>query len=153
MQHVGCSVHSARAVFARGQEPDGQRGIICKRLPLSPTNSHPLPPQTCVGGWQSEEGTPATPWGTPRRCRCQLRRAEHHCVTNCKRGAKGEDPPPPHSLLEAPVRKMILQMHTPAARTIQCWSRQTQHGIGVCIWMHLVNGTGNSPSLRQPTPE
>ena len=31
--------------------------------------------------------------------------------------------------------------------------RQTRHGLGVCIWMHLVNGTGNSPSLGQPTPE
>ena len=48
--------------------------------------------------------------------------------------------------LEVPVRKMILQMHTPA-RTSQCWSRQTQHGLGVCIWMPLVNGTGNSPPL------
>ena len=55
-------------------------------------------------------------------------------------------------LLEAPVRKIILQMHTPA-RTSQCWSWQTQHGLGVCIWMHLVNGTGNSPSLGQPTLE
>ena len=26
------------------------------------------------------------------------------------------------------------------------------HGLGVCLWMHLVNGTGNSPSPRQPTP-
>ena len=36
-------------------------------------------------------------------------------------------PPPPSEslwLLEAPVRKVILQMHTPA-RTGQCWSRQT----------------------------
>ena len=40
--------------------------------------------------------------------------------------------------------------HTPA-RTSQCWSRQTQHGLGVYIWMHLVNGTGNSPSPGQPT--
>ena len=55
-------------------------------------------------------------------------------------------------LLEAPVRKIILQMHTPA-RSNQCWSQQTQHGLGVCIWMHLVNGTGNSPSLGQSTPE
>ena len=55
-------------------------------------------------------------------------------------------------LLEAPVRKMILQMHTPA-RTSQCWSRQTQHGFGVCIWLHLVNGTGNSPSLGWLTAE
>ena len=72
-------------------------------------------------------------------------------------------PPPPENkerkngkeslwLLEAPVRKIILQMHTPA-RSSQCWSRQTQHGLGVCIWMHLVNGTGNSPSTGQPTLE
>ena len=26
------------------------------------------------------------------------------------------------------------------------------HGLGVCIWMHLVNGTGNSPSPGQPPP-
>ena len=51
-------------------------------------------------------------------------------------------------LLEAPVRKIILQMHTPA-RTSQCWSRQTQLGLGVCIRMRLVSG----PSLGQPTPE
>jgi hypothetical protein len=55
-------------------------------------------------------------------------------------------------LSEALVRKIILQMHTPA-RTSQCWSRQTQHGLRVCIWMHLVNGTGSIPSLGQPTPE
>ena len=32
-------------------------------------------------------------------------------------------------LLEAPVRNIILQMHTPA-RTSQCWSRQTPAWIG-----------------------
>ena len=26
------------------------------------------------------------------------------------------------------------------------------HGLGVCIWMPLVNGTGNSPSPGRPTP-
>ena len=50
------------------------------------------------------------------------------------------------------VVRSPCQMHTPA-RTGQCWSRQTQHGHGVCIWMHLVNGMGNSPSLRKPAPE
>ena len=29
--------------------------------------------------------------------------------------------------------------------TPQRWSRQTTHGLGACIGMHLVNGTGNSP--------
>ena len=65
-------------------------------------------------------------------------------------------PPPPQSnfqvaLLQAPVRE-ILQIHTPV-RTGPYWSRQTQHGLGVSIWMHLVNGAGSSPSLGQPTPE
>ena len=54
-------------------------------------------------------------------------------------------------LLKAPVREIILQMHTPAC-TSHCWSRQTQHGLGVCIWMPLVNGTGNTPSPGRPTP-
>ena len=30
--------------------------------------------------------------------------------------------------------------------------QQTPHGLGVCIWTHLVNGTGNSPSPGQLTP-
>ena len=55
-------------------------------------------------------------------------------------GGWGVPDPPPLRLLEAPVRKIILQMHTPA-RSSQCWSLQTPHGLGVCIWMHLVNGT------------
>ena len=29
---------------------------------------------------------------------------------------------------------------------------KSPHGLGACIWMHLVNGTGNSPSLGRPTP-
>ena len=77
---------------------------------------------------------------SPRWCRAQKEAEER---TNGKESLW---------LLEAPVRKIILQMHTPA-RTSQCWSQQTQHGLGVCIWMHLVNGTGNSPSLGQPTSE
>ena len=57
-------------------------------------------------------------------------------------------------VVRSPCQKnlQILQMHTPAC-TGQCLSRQTQHGLQVCIWMHLLNGMGNSPSLRHPTPE
>ena len=65
-------------------------------------------------------------------------------------GGVGKAPPAP-DIYSPPLVKIILHMHTPA-RTRQCWSRQTQHGLGVCIWMHLVNGTGNSPSPGQPTP-
>ena len=50
-------------------------------------------------------------------------------------------PPPPQ------VRKHHFSPRTPPP-----WSRQTQHGLGVCIWMQLVNGTGNSPSPGHPTP-
>ena len=46
-------------------------------------------------------------------------------------------------LLEAPVRKIILQMHT-AARTSQCWSRQTQ-------WMTPPHGVHHAlPMGRHP---
>ena len=55
-------------------------------------------------------------------------------------------PPPPPSL-----RKIILPMHTPAC-TSQRSSRQTQRGLGACIWVHLVNGMGSSPSLGQLSP-
>ena len=51
-------------------------------------------------------------------------------------------------LLEARVRKTTLHVHNPA-RTSQCWSRQTHQGLGVCIFMHLVNGMGNNPSPGQ----
>ena len=44
-----------------------------------------------------------------------------------------------------------VQPKTPKKKTLRR-SRQTPHGLGVCIWMHLVNGTGNSPSPGQPTP-
>ena len=40
-------------------------------------------------------------------------------------------------------------MENPTPPACPSW---TQHGLGVCIWMPLVNGTGNSPSLGQPTP-
>ena len=30
--------------------------------------------------------------------------------------------------------------------------QEPPHGLGVCIWMHLVNGMGNSPSPGRPSP-
>ena len=57
-------------------------------------------------------------------------------------------PPPPRPTPIRPSKSSqshtFAQMHTPA-HTSQCWSRQTQHGFGVCTWMHLVNGTGQQP--------
>ena len=48
--------------------------------------------------------------------------ADLHCDTMVQ--ICGAVPPKAQWLLEAPVRKIILQMHTPA-RSSQCWSRQT----------------------------
>ena len=70
-------------------------------------------------------------------------------------GGKGKDKKKRERIITVvrrPCQKIILQLHTPVC-TSQCWSWQTQHGLRVYIWMHLVNGTGNSPSLGQPTPE
>ena len=55
-----------------------------------------------------------------RRKRCRAQKEE-------KERTKGKES---ECLLEVPVRKIILQMHT-QARTSQCWSWQTQHGLGV----------------------
>ena len=38
------------------------------------------------------------------------------------------------------------------ACTGQCWSRQTRHGLGGCIWMRLGNGTSNSPVSGTANP-
>ena len=54
-------------------------------------------------------------------------------------------------LLEAPVRNDPADAHPSAHKSVL--ESANPHGLGVCIWMHLVNGTGNSPSLGQPTLE
>ena len=91
-----------------------------------------------VGVGQAEEPRLPFPPLPPTRCRAQKEEKER------TRGKESL------WLLEAPVRKIILQMHTPAL-TSQCWGLQTLHGLGVCIWMHLVNGTGKTPSPGQRT--
>ena len=61
------------------------------------------------------------------------------------------DGTPPPQQLEAPVRKTILQMHTPA-RSSQCWSRQTP------AWTRSVHldapgqRHGQQPRLRDGQP-
>ena len=48
---------------------------------------------------------------------------------------------PPHSLAPPPPPPQV-----------SAGVGKPPHGLGVCIWMHLVNGTGNSPSPGRPTP-
>ena len=39
----------------------------------------------------------------------------------------------------------------PSGAQVSAGVSQPPHGLRVCIWMHLVNGTGNSPSPGRPT--
>ena len=116
---------------------------------------HAPPPSNAPQGRKNMEGPEETGHGErdkqgeitgqgkhTRRKQCRAQKEE-------RERAKGKES---LWLLEAPIRKIILQMHTPA-RTSQSWSRQTRHGLGVCIWMHLVNGTGNSTPPGQQTLE
>ena len=111
--------------------------------PTTPSlQQHTHPPPNPPQGRKNGEGGEETGQGErdePRRVTGQGRPRSPKMVQSAE-GEEGKEK-------GAPVRKIILQMHTPACSS-QCWSRQTQHGLGVCIWMHLVNGTGNS-SLGQ----
>ena len=130
-----------------------------------PTPTPPPPPPPLTPSLQQHAPPPPNAPRAERIGRAQRKlsmgkgtykdRADRACRKRCRaQKAKKERTKGKESLwlLEAPFRKIILQMHTPA-RTSQCWSRQTQHGLGVCTWMHLVNSTGNSPSPGQPTLE
>ena len=44
------------------------------------------------------------------------------------------------------------QENYPADAQISAGVGKPPHGLGVCIWMHLVNDTSNSPSRGQPAP-
>ena len=55
-------------------------------------------------------------------------------------GFQDADPPPPSCRC------------TPQRTQVSAGVGKPPHGLGVCIWMHLVNGTGNSPSPGPPTP-
>ena len=149
---------------SRDLPPQGEGGDRVRRPP-SPSPSAPLPPphgntfprrplpptgQDRTGRtWRAQRklgrGKGNTKGGNRADC---ARRKWCRAQQEAKERTKGKES---LWLLEAPVRKIILQMHTPA-RTSWCWGRQTQHGLGVCIWMHLVNGTGSSLSPGRPTP-
>ena len=116
----------------------GARDIHC---PVSQVSVTPLPPPHTT--------PPAARRGSQFAGLCPKLRPPH--MVHSAEGGEGTGKESLW-LLEAPVRKIILQMHNPA-RTGQCWGRQTRHGLEGCIWMHLVNGTGNSPSPGRPTLE
>ena len=41
---------------------------------------------------------------------------------------------------------------TPPPPQVSAGVGKPPHGLGVCLWMHLADGTGNSPSPGRPTP-
>ena len=55
-------------------------------------------------------------------------------------------------LLTPHVRKIILRMHTQCAQ-VSAGVRKPSMDSECASGMHLVNGTGNSPSPGQPTPD
>ena len=63
--------------------------------------------------------------------------------------ACGTDPPPPRN--ESPYQENDPADAHPSAHKSVLESANP-HGLGGCIWMHRVNGTGNSPSPGRPTP-
>ena len=150
--------HGPSETFS-GDEPTPTPPAPPPPLPPPYSNTHPRAPRppNAPQGRKNGEGGEETGQGErdePRRVTGQGRPRSPKTVQSAE-GEQGKEKQERIMwlwLLEAPVRKIILQIHTPA-RSSQCWSRQTQHGLGVCIWMHLVNGTGNSPSPGQPTLE
>ena len=149
------------------------------RYPVSDSQRHATPTQSCKSrGPERVEKNGHRPTDM-EHSPALIQALIQALLTDCGEGRVATTPPPPPGqgrprppktvqsaeggegkdkregslwLSEAPVRKIILQIHTPA-RSSQCWSRQTQHGLGGCTWMHLVNGTGNSPSPGQLTLE
>ena len=59
-------------------------------------------------------------------------------------------PPPPRPKLLEPGNGS--RRCTPQRAQVSAGVGKPPHGLGGCIWMPLVNGTGNSPSLGRPTP-
>ena len=68
-------------------------------------------------------------------------------------GGKGKDK---RERIIVVVRSPCRENYPADARTSQCWSRQTQHGLGVCIWMpgqrhrqQPVSGTADQGVIKQ----
>ena len=113
-------------------------------------------PRVFHGAYVGGRGTPHTPSGAsavaldrtamggpPQRSVPLMRPA-----AGAYRGLGGAPvplPPPPR------------QEHDPAdahhqRAQVRAGVGKPPHGLGVCLWMHPVNGTGNSPSPGRPTP-
>ena len=112
----------------------------------NPSLQQHAPATQCPQGRQNGEGGEETGQGErdePRRVTGQGRTRSPKTVWSAKEQGKEK------------WERIIVVVRSPCQENYPADahpSRQTQHGLGVCIWMHLVNGTDNSPSLGQPNP-
>ena len=60
--------------------------------------------------------------------------------------------PPPLVVVRSPCQEYDPADAHPQRAQVSAGVGKPPHGLGVCVWMHLVNGTGNSLSPGRPTP-
>ena len=60
--------------------------------------------------------------------------------------------PPPLGGCWKPLSGKLSRRCTHRRAQVSAGVGKPPHGLGACIWMPLVNGTGNSPSPGRPTP-
>ena len=129
-------------------------------LPLPRPLLYPLPTATCSPGTECPPGQKEwrgwkRNWaGGKGRTKggSQTALAENgaECRRRRRKGKMGKN----HCGCEKPLSgKLSCRCTRQRAQVSAGVGMQTQHGLGVCIWMHLVNGMGNSPSLGQLTME
>ena len=84
--------------------------------------------------WTSLEGVPPPPGAERRRRRRKGKTGKNHCG------------------FQKPLSEQRSCRCLPQRAQVSAGVGKPPHGLGMCIWLHLVNGTGNSPSPGRPTP-
>ena len=135
--------------FSRGRRGQG----ATTPLPL-PLTFPPPPPQQHVPPFTPQDRTnresPEEPGQGERETQGEVTGQRSPKIVQSAEGGKGTDKRERIIVVvRSPCQENYAQMHTPA-RTSQCWSWQTQHGLGVCMWMHLVNGPTPWPRANAP---
>ena len=131
---------------SQGQQGGGYTHFWVPDPPPPSLQQHAPPPPNAPQGRKNGEGGEETGQGErdePRRVTGQGRARSPKTVQSAE-GGEGKGKRERIIVVVGSPCQEILQMHTPA-RTSQCWGRQTQYGLGVCIWMHLGQRHGQRP--------
>ena len=101
----------------------------------------------CAQNWSSGK----LRWGSPRtrlgsKAMMWSSNTAVFGVEACLQLQPGSDPPP------SPSSGKLSCRCTHQRAQVSAGVGKPLHRLGVCIWMHLVNNMGNSPSPGQPTP-